>query len=888
MGTIRNGETGRFETNPRMEAPLESRSGKGFRASEAAPGPADSVDIRGGAQRVALPAPAAPPAAPAAPLGGQVLPYLTLTAGVAATVVASPAATVALSDADCLQSLKDLEAHGVEFHQKRSVYIPGLQDPTRKVDADAVMGQITRGHEQSVSVRPPQADLQPLRGRDDVSRLDAFYAGGDLRNLPDPSLASLLHDVEKEGYEIRQGATRDSTRLGAYGAFNALSGAVDPRAAHVWVWHEGAPLAPLPADANTRPAEIRDAIRRSREAYDTLQANSAGDASAKKDLELVKAAVGEEDLATRASVLARLREKAASYPSDPRVDYAVITRTLRPGEKLEDISRFFETLEEGSRSARDTHGAFNYTRNHLWHDPRRVDSFRTVHTATQDINATVRSMDVLSKPVTGESYDEREAALVEMAKHEKELLGRRGAVLLGEQVLKDYAYVAADVRPGESFGKVMNDWLSTVKGLNQREGPMSEAVPTFRHLRDRLQTSPERREVFLQVFAQTGTLDEATRTMEFLEKPVGHPDEAVRSKIMIGLLSSLHDSGLAQELFTHVGTSLQPGEDFEQGGQLVSDLMADVGFQRGSHSTEGVMKAWDYVRGPLASNPDATALFRKVLQAEKEYDHVLTAYPVLRPHVRSESEGERVDMYLELRESFDRRGETLEAYRLVALGLLPGETLQQGVEQLESLTRAVHNDSNDIDVLDAFKDLKARHASNPDEMRLFTRIVGGLESYKATTDARAALDRPVDSEVLSSRESAFFQLVDTDKRHGRSGREAIAEYTTVLEHRPGGESLAEATSRMAALLSAVRGEKASDQACDAFTFVTDSISNGPLAGRSPSEVTANLIETLLLNGDLDTAKNRVLSDPKKSGSVDRQEDYVVIGGIKVPVQKKDK
>jgi hypothetical protein len=78
---------------------------------------------------------------------------------------------------------------------------------------------------------------------------------------------------------------------------------------------------------------------------------------------------------------------------------------------------------------------------------------------------------------------------------------------------------------------------------------------------------------------------------------------------------------------------------------------------------------------------------------------------------------------------------------------------------------------------------------------------------------------------------------------------------------------------------------ASADACDAFQFISDNIKNGQIQGRSANEVASEMIESLLLNGDLTAAKNRALAPRNgQGGGIEKTDGYVVIGGIKVPVK----
>jgi hypothetical protein len=100
----------------------------------------------------------------------------------------------------------------------------------------------------------------------------------------------------------------------------------------------------------------------------------------------------------------------------------------------------------------------------------------------------------------------------------------------------------------------------------------------------------------------------------------------------------------------------------------------------------------------------------------------------------------------------------------------------------------------------------------------------------------------------------------------------------------GGESLSECVARFLALLSACRGKDAPRDARETFAWIAENCRNGQFGSKSVDEVTAMLVESLLLDPDPAAARNRALSGEKKSGTVEKQDEYVIIGGIRVPIQ----
>lgn len=804
---------------------------------------------------------------------------------VAASLAGAPVAP--LSDPDLLAALQLLESRGVEFDRDRAFHIPVLQDKAARVDPATVLKTLQAHEEKTLSVRAPESERLPLRDRAAVPELLAFYAGGDVRALCDASLGSLLRDLQMDGYQLREGSGKRSEAIGPYGAYNALTSAWSGESdvpTGAWVWRGGVPLLPLPKDAGARPAEVRDAIRQSKVALEALQAKAATDANARQDLAALQPAVGDASFATRADVLARLQQKGRSG-GNPRVDYGMIAHTLRPGEKLEDVAAFYlDVVSKNSYAdTRDLQGAFNYIRSNFAQDPVLAKSFLDLYGVTHDINVCVRAVDLLRRPVGSETYDERQKAFVEMAQEEGHVT--RDDHEGGRQALNHYAYVVADIRPGETFAQVSGDWLAVLKGLRQADTGLGQAVPTFRYIRDQLGTDPQRREWFRDAFAQVGTLEQSKRAVEFIDTQAV-ADPKTRATVLLGLLRNTHGMDDAQRYFGQIAASLQPGEDFGAAGGIMTGLMDDLRDSYGRWSGGDLDKAYAFCRQNLASDPATVGLFHKVVQHEKSYEKALDAYPALRPAVRGESEADRVDAFLALSDLVGWYDNAAAWYGTVSQNLLSGETLKDGVAQFQALTKAIREDRDgEDDPEEAFVELKQRHAANPDEVRLFTRLCDGLGSYQDALAGRQVLDRPLQGEDLKAREDEFFRLVDLEKSAGGEAREAAANYETLRDDRVASEDVSDATARFVALRTAVKGKQPAADARDAFHFITENLKNGAIKDRTANEVTAEMVESLLLNGDLNAAKNRALAPRNGGGTIEKQDGWVIIGGIKVPVAR---
>jgi len=834
--------------------------------------PVDSASVSGG--------PAPQPVS-----GDPAVPGFTVSAATAASLAGTVAAS--LADPDLLAAMNAAQSRGVEFTRRRSFRIPVLMDKHEKVDAAGVLQSFNDGEQDRLGVRSPGTDVLPLREKQDLIELQAFFAGGDIRTVSDPSLGSLVRDLQLDGYELRDGAGKKSDVIGPYGAYNALTswkGQEDASQA-AWVWRNGTPLGPLPEDAGQRPVEVREEIRRGKLALEELEKKVAGDDDARQDLDALRNAVGNASFATRAGVRAKLQEKRP-YGSNHRLDYGLIAKSVRPGEKLEDVAAFFLRVLDKNEygDVRDTHGAFNYVRNHFSNEPVLAESFLNLFGMVRNINVTVRAVDVLRKPVAGETYQEREAVFVQMVSDEDAILASYSNTS-GQQALDDFQYVAADLKPGETFASVAGDFLAVLKGLRQVQVGLGQARPTFRHIRDRLGADPQRRAWFAGAFGELGTLDASKRAMELIYQPLGATDAAARATVALGLLANTHDVHETSRYMQTVAGALQPGQDFARAGQLMSGLMSDVAEWSYHRDQDGLSKAFTYTHGTLNSDPTEVEQFRKIVRWRKSFDTALDIFPTLRTAVRGETQDQRVDLFLKIADLAEDGRHASKLYGTVTGNLLPGETLQDGVHQLEALTTAIRQDGRRDDPAQAFVDLKKRHSGNPDKIRLFTRLCEGLQSYNNADKVRMSLDKAVGSETAADREATFFRLLDLEKQMESDGRSAVLDYKALVKGLVPGESLQDGVTRLVALRTAIRRKDGAQDACDCYAFIADSLKEGTISGRTATEITAEMVESLLLNGDINAAKNRATAPRNKDGGgIEKEDGFVIIGGIKVPVK----
>ena len=202
----------------------------------------------------------------------------------------------------------------------------------------------------------------------------------------------------------------------------------------------------------------------------------------------------------------------------------------------------------------------------------------------------------------------------------------------------------------------------------------------------------------------------------------------------------------------------------------------------------------------------------------------------------------------------------------------------------------------------AWHELSQRHPDAPGYEQVahtFDHLLTRLGRLEGAQRALEVLTLPVGEASLNERVAVVDHLVDQaatelaaarkDKwRKGPDPLEGLlSDYLAIAAACTTGESLEAVAGSFAALRSALatRGRQQETRAC--FEFLENGRRAGLLTATDRDAAIRDFVEEFAKSDSTDTARASLLAQarPRGTGTVERQDDVVVVGGVRIPVKK---
>ena len=168
---------------------------------------------------------------------------------------------------------------------------------------------------------------------------------------------------------------------------------------------------------------------------------------------------------------------------------------------------------------------------------------------------------------------------------------------------------------------------------------------------------------------------------------------------------------------------------------------------------------------------------------------------------------------------------------------------------------------------------------------LLVRLLEKTRSFPAALEGVDLVRIPMGSETEEDRVRLFLDIAGREPEGG-GGAHAADDYRAVMVHRLPTETLLEAGQRMLALFDTLALSKQQGRAAEAFCAIQEGTREGRFGSRSADETVQKLAEAMVTSRSLDDAMASLGSHggavPAGPSTVETGDDYVVIGGIRVP------
>lgn len=185
-------------------------------------------------------------------------------------------------------------------------------------------------------------------------------------------------------------------------------------------------------------------------------------------------------------------------------------------------------------------------------------------------------------------------------------------------------------------------------------------------------------------------------------------------------------------------------------------------------------------------------------------------------------------------------------------------------------------------------ELRARTGNPAEYEHLQGVLVQLMERTRSIDAALEGIDLiriPFGAETEEERLGVFLDLAahEPEKTLDRTAD----DYRALLVHRAPGDTLATAGARMCHLLDMLALTDQQERASEVFATIQDRATSGEQGQKSPEQAVQRFSEQLALTGSVDKALTASLLGGISAGpgTVEQGDDFVIIGGIRIPRTK---
>lgn len=804
---------------------------------------------------------------------------------------ATGAAVSFLSQKQLAEKLKSLEEKGCKFYTKTSGWLASILTGKRKELTTSQAAEIIQSDQpkKNVEVKSDNLAFLPVTCNDDVMELDAFYGARDLKTAGNHALAMLVSDMEGLGYTFKANIEGGIEKIGTYGAYNLLSGdwKDKPIKREVIVESGGVNIARLSEEKAKNPDEIRKELKSAKDSVSAIL--QAGKNITLQDISIVGKSIGDTTFSERAAFFMDLiRHCSGQHSDDIKNTYTLVAgKSGTKSEFVEGSSQMIRLIKEiGMRKGiREAQWAFNYMNENLKGKSELQASFHRMLGATGDLNSAIQGLDFIIKIESSKVSDEKEKIFISLVEREKD----------NEEAIEDYKAIKENLKQGETMNDAAGELFDIMDGLKEKRKSLKSARRGFTYIRQDLAGENKSRETFRKIFRETGDIKETIENMEFLRNSCSSDNPETKEEIFLKILHYVDSSNDARVDYGYISRNIPQGRDLKSAGTFFSDLLSDL---KGTLSkrTEA-KKAYEFLNNSYKDDDEAINSYRKLLSRTLDAQLSTSIFTELQKPVKNETYESKENAFLKIYESTKDSEKSISFYNTIVQCIDDNENISESTEQFIVLSRSVRYDENETPQ-EAYKQTKELFKNNHDGFKAFLEIAGSLKSYKETKDAYELLEKPVKNEDYNNRKAVLLDIMASgapktedgklseNQREKKAAVDAVSNYRVISECLCGSESLSEGAQRFKMILGALSGDaKRCDETRDLFKFITDEMGKGSFPGKEANQVTEELMKILLLTDSIEMAKAQLLHPNSGNNVIEENDDFVIIGGIKVPVKK---
>lgn len=796
-------------------------------------------------------------------------------AAASATLSGSLGAAMQNINAENLQKqLETLSDKGIGFYQLRTWRFPFVMGKYKEVEPEEA-ARIISGEKsndsKNLKVKTPSTTYLPMDDAGDVKELEGFYSTGTVSGLKNRDMARFLKDAESSGLQLKDS---DGSNVGAYGAYNLLTtgwekSGREPSAVNLI--REGVLLMKITPQKARDPFQVKKELKDAWKAFNELQSYGS------RYLNEVGRPINDTPFTNRFEIFKNLEKNVSR--KNALTAYTVIADSTGPKEDFKKVAGYFLDLEKkvGSRFDHlELMQAFNYARANLKGKPPLQQAYVEIINGTGDINDSIRGLQMITTPVNNETFWDRKDAM-------KNLVDTAGS-----EGVNMYEVVKENLLPGENVKSAADEFCKMYREVSDRfysDTARRQTPKAFSYMRTDLAGDKERREIYRDMFMSLGHHFKTLKIMGKLEESFRDTTYRERAEVLTGLLKH-EDSEKALKDFEFIKAHTGKKEKLADVGKTFVDLLSAA--RDSYYSSQKARKAFKYTRDKLKNDPSKIRSFTRILEKSTSYEDTVKIYEHIQKPVKNEDYKMREKVALRLMELELHQWQRFEkVYDTIGRHIYSGEDLKKVTEQFVAIYQAQGDNSYYYEKsLEAFTDMKEKSKTDRKSFDRYINVLKVLKDVDRTREAMNLLNRPVKNESYDDREAVLLEQYKTLQDSDNSSKEAIENYRVISSKIDKSETLKQANFRFRKLSDVLDGRKNPEKVRDAFSFIADEMKDGTFPGKSVKEVTDMLVKALLVSDSLSDAKDYLIhqQNPGKDGKIEKEDGFVVIGGVKLPVR----
>lgn len=377
--------------------------------------------------------------------------------------------------------------------------------------------------------------------------------------------------------------------------------------------------------------------------------------------------------------------------------------------------------------------------------------------------------------------------------------------------------------------------------------------------------------------------------MKKIDKPFPDTTRQERKQMMLDIFDARFSFDTAGRVMEFARTNTPPGGKLSDTVKEFLEVSAYSG--NANYQAKDIQDLFLQLRELNQTDPSKAKAFTGILKANTDVNESSLLFETAEKIPGNYSIIDKSKAVIELN-GYNMRYKMDENFDCIIKSRYPGESLETATRQFVRLQKAVIEQGS-IEDIDRrlFADLKQSSRDNPSLFLSLMEFAHPGTGYDILMKTADYLEIPIRNESINERSQALSKMAALmrGQRDEGIGTFALENMEVIASNIDKDESLGQAADRFSNLLTALGGREQYLPARDAFKFVKEKTKDGAFHGKTAAQITNKLIETLMLTGDLEKAKESLFfamtTELQKDRSINKGDDFIEIGGVRLKIGK---